>query len=298
MITIVSNAQNTITDTVETISPEIFNSATIPIIAPRLSATEDFNVLLSTENQSGFTKRYLLENYKGFINDSLNNTFKKTNDSIYEIQINNPSKGVLLVDNNINPDKYTIGINPIKLAAGLNSREIMGMNCNTISYKTGSSIIKYNVEPFNPFIDGIAYEIRDTKTDKLIRKFVFHYKFPKPILILATSNDTLIKYKKRDPSLAFGMVNDGFWKNEIAKSFNGKHNSVLFAFEHFARRLRSETDNIYYKLDSGTEWSSTALSSNPSILLENVPIGEHTLYAKYPSKDADILEYHFTIAPN
>ncbi len=95
-----------------------------------------------------------------------------------------------------------------------------------------------------------------------------------------------------------GFLTDTYSQNTPQNStFSKGKNSLLFIFKYFLFNKREGYDYLIYKIDDQTQWSSTALSKSPAILLENLSANKHTLYAKYPAKYAAVFTYDFTITP-
>ena len=294
--------------------PDIIDSSQVIRVADKILLPTDFNVLLSKnirQNYNAHSTENILRAYTGFVDTSLDNTYKKINDSTYDIYINNLCKDIFLVYNNLDWHYYNYSqqkIGPLYIDNSLPAKGddyLLSRGINRIRYKMGTKMITYEVMSFNPYNEQTSiflYKVKDLKSGPKVREFIFHYKIPKPVPISITINSKLITKKKQNPSLVFGSSNDIDIRYNPGKKFDTsfkKNDSILFVFEHFARHLRSGYDDqLQYKLDSASDWSYTALSYTPSILLENLSVGDHTLYVKYPTEHADVLIYRFIIVPN
>jgi len=290
--------------------PDIIDSSQVVRVAGKILSPTDFNVLLSKkirQNYNAHSTENILRAYAGFVDTTMDNTYKKIIDSTYDIYINNLCKDIFLVYNNLDWHYYNVSqqkIGPLYIDNSLPAKEsdhLLSRGINRIRYKMGAKMITYEVMSFNPYDEQtkiFLYKVKDLKFGPEVRAIIFHYKIPKPVPVIITTDNKLIAQKKQNPSanLASNIQYDPSKKFD---TIFRKGDSVLFVFEHFARQLRNGyNDNLQYKLDSASDWSYTALSYAPSILLENLPAGSHTLYVKYATKNSDVLIYRFQIVPN
>jgi hypothetical protein len=225
-------------------------------------------------------------------------SIKKISDTVYEVCINDPDKEVLFGYNNLH-DGFGVGIKGTALG-GMNGPNIMGQGIDSLQIQDNSSIEKYKVLSFNPFLYGaeiFIYDKKDRNQNSKVLTFKILYQFPKPKLQIITTDRAIIKKKKKNPGFIYA---DPERKDTNSPSiFNKQSNTILFVFEHFEERYRfGDLDNLMYKLDDAQDWALTSLAHTPSILLENIPVGRHILYVKYPAEKASILNYAFEIKPD
>ncbi|ANI88992.1 hypothetical protein A9P82_06600 [Arachidicoccus ginsenosidimutans] len=272
----------------------------------------DFNVLLLNKSINKSIDSSLL----GFFDSTTNNTYKKIDDTTYEIDIRNLSKNVLIVyDNKSNymtSTNETLSDMPT-VKGGLDAPDFMGLGVKNVQFSFDDITHDYsNIISINP-LKEYTIEFGKTKSDysptNVIRRFIIKPILPKPVLInVFTESSALwaINDKKANPGYDFGGTSNldipylnAMKINRDAALRENKH-TLLFAFAHFGGLLRNDKmDLIQYKLDTSTQWSLTSLSNSPSVLLENLSVGKHTLYARYPSVsgNSEILKINWEITP-
>ncbi|MBX3257031.1 MAG: histidine kinase [Chitinophagaceae bacterium] len=240
-----------------------------------------------------------------------NNAFKKINDSLYEIYINDPRKQVLFAYN-VN-EVFGVGVKGT-MSGGLNSPNLMGERIDTLIIADGDQKEHYKVFPFNPFLYGLGLFIYNKKNSsgRELVTFSILFRFPEPQLIALRTDTAIINKKSTNPSLRYydniefdkKQTHPSLWDRKANKLdlkklnhiFQKKENSIFFVFEHFGDLYRYDYfDNLQYKLDDQKDWILTPLAFNPSILLENVAPGKHRLQVRYPVEGAPVLVYDFEV---
>lgn len=223
------------------------------------------------------------------------NYFKKINDSLYEVYIVNPEKEVFFAQQS---NSYLVSSLYGSMTGGLNSPEVMGGRYDSLIIIANGKNEAYEVTPFNPFLYGLELRIGDQISGRNMVVFKILFQFPQPKLIGLIKDSLAINKKKQNPSTewhsvqydSLNMVNQ---KRLVIK----KGEPLVFYFEHFGGFCRRDyMDNLFYKLDSAADWTLTPLAYNPSILLENLKPGKHTLYVKYPVDEAPAFTYEFEVA--
>lgn len=221
--------------------------------------------------------------YDGFTDTSLRNGIKKLNATTYQIDVNDISKKIILVNsfeagysfevsNNQDPNPATINWRPYDQANSLADRSLS----------------------FDPYFT--SYSLFDNRSKKKLAQFRFTYTFPEPIPILITTDTALIAKKKKNAGHNFSPSVPAD-KVSISPFFTTDKSHVLILFEHFLRNARSEKlDQLEYKINN-SDWSSTALSYTPSILLEDLQPGKYLLYVKYSAEKAKLLKFELEILP-
>jgi hypothetical protein len=221
------------------------------------------------------------------------NSYKKISENEYEIALYDPSRMVLFGHGKL---KEGFGI-AMKLpgSGGLNATNLMGEEIDSLILTTGDKKIAYKIRSFNPFSDSLILYIRNKTNDKPVLTFRIHFHYPAPVLSGVTTDTALIQKKKMNPSFEWvdNKISKDAGHNKIILPAN--HNAILFAFEHFGRFRFRYLDNLQYKLDNTTDWTLTPLASKPSVLLENLSPGKHTLYARYPSAMAKVFSYEIEV---
>lgn len=208
-----------------------FDSTQILSVAPPISDDKDFNVLLSKT----IIQKWIAPQYAGFVDTALSNSYKKINDSTYEILVNNPLKNVYLV---------AFGDDGVGNSRMLGDFSMSHSKNYGLYYYDGNRTIHYDAFDYNPFFFEYSQDKVLNQRPQVGRKFLFKYKFPKPILALTTTNDSLIRSKKKFPSISFINL---IYKKDLYKTdsvFNV--NSILFVFEHYGRMARKDI-NDYLK---------------------------------------------------
>ncbi len=280
-------------------------------VLPKENEYENINIFLVHSN----IKDTIGLHYRQFATQSnVNNTFKRINDSLYEIYINDPRKKVLFAYRN----SETLGVG-IKgsVFGGINAPNLMGESIDTLIIMDGAQQEHYNIFPFNPFIYGLELFIWDKKNkpgrELVIFKILFQ--FPPPKLIGLRTDTAIINQKLANPSLRYHdnvdfdkeQTHPSLWYREairldeknIKNIFTKNENSIFFVFEHFGGLYRHDYfDNLQYRLDDQRDWILTPLAFNPSILLENVAPGKHKLQVRYPVDGAPAFVYDFEVLPD
>ncbi len=256
----------------------------------------DFNVLLTKQIGPANTTRF-----SKFADTSLNNTYKRINDSTYEIFIRNPAKTVYLVRTELPEGHGTNFDYQRKDALGFSlsfANELPA--AFSINYQTAKEQIQYTYAyVLNPFLVRFRMEAGGNK--KRSRTFIFNYTFPKPVPRFVTTEDTLIKLKQRNPSYDFRSSES--WR-DTASNFRSStatfgKKAFLLSFEHYGSWEYRDVPNLLkYKLDHETDWRYTSLSNTPSILLDGLATGDHELQVSYTGNVSDVFIYRFKIVPN
>jgi hypothetical protein len=223
------------------------------------------------------------------------NSFEKINDSLYEIIINNPEQDVLFAAQKNN--KYIIYTSYGSPNEGLSSPDLMGGQYDSLVIVDHGKKKAFQIIPFNPFLNGLQLKIaaRSTGTDLVTFKILF--RFPRPKLIGLSKDSGVVNSKKLNPG--------SDWNPSVYRNVNlmgekkltiGKAECLVFYFEHFGSFFRRDyMDRLQYKLDDAPDWTSTALAYHPSILLEHISPGRHTLYVKYPVGNTPPFTYDFQV---
>jgi hypothetical protein len=322
-----SIAQRRISGSMETPSGFLSISIDAPDNKRNLTInSDDITSVLPRENEYGNINVFLFHSdvkdtiglhYDQFTTQSnVNNTFKKINDSLYEIYINDPRKPVLFVYRKT--EVFGTGLIGA-ISGGINAPNLMGEGMDTLTIVDGGQQERYIVRPFNPFLYGLELVIWDKKStleraSALIR-FKILFQFPQPKLIGLRTDTAMINKKLVNPSLQY-YDNVEFDKKHTHPSlrdrkaikldekninhiFKKTENSIFFVFEHFGGTYRSDYfDNLQYKLDGQRDWILTPLAYNPSILLEHVAPGKHQLQVRYPVDAAPVFVYEFEVLPD
>lgn len=232
--------------------------------------------------------------FSPFISDHTTpNSYKKISESEYEISVYDPSRMVLFGHGKLK-EGFGIGMK-LPGSGGLNATNLMGEEIDSLILTAGQQKKAYKIRSFNPFADSLALYIWDKKNNKPVLTFRIRFHFPAPVLSGITTDALLIQKKKNNPSFEW---------TDSKKTENNKHNKIilssgnnatLLAFEHFGGFRFRYLDNLQYKLDNAADWTLTALANTPSILLENLPPGTHTLHVKYPANLANIFTYEIEV---
>lgn len=260
-------------------------------VVDNANGLEDFNILV----YKGRLENLEYADYVGLTDTAAQNTFRKIGGN-YEINVNNLGKPIVI----------TKGLESnAMITAQSGTGTLIPLQLNNVNFLVGNQMKKYACFFYNMSFDKL-FVVHDSAHGGQAIQVLFNFKYPKPRIAYVSFTDSLINQKRQDPSKSFYSlfvdehpIRIQKDQSEFLHFFSQKQNSILFVFDHFLRFERAlDNDQLQYKLDNQTDWSMTALSLTPSILLENLSLGKHTLYVKYPAKDADILEYHFAIAPN
>ncbi|MGJ7032043.1 sensor histidine kinase [Niabella hirudinis] len=234
--------------------------------------------------------------YEEFSNGRpLENTYRKINDSLYEIYINTPSYEVLFAckkNDNYGPSWYG------KMTGGLNAPDAMGGDYDSLIIKKENRQTEaFKIYSYNPFLYAAELIIWNKKTKKDVITCKLLFQFPKPKLAGVTTDTLLINKKRADPSFNWYKNYDSL-KLKGQKATIKKGQQILFAFEHFLDYYRWDyMDNLFYRIDSASGWSLTPLASTPSILLEDLKPGKHLLQVKYPVDEAPVFTYEIEVLP-
>lgn len=226
-----------------------------------------------------------------FSQNTPDNSFRKINDSVYEIYIRDPAKMVLFGQGKMK-EGFGFGMK-LDGRGGLNATNLMGEGIDSLLIKKGRTISAHKVRSFNPFLDGLELYILNKKKNVAVLTFRIKFQFPSPKLSGITIDIVIINKKKNNPSYEWNRSKDLRAKDKkiiLKKSIN----AILFSFEHFSNSRFSYLDNLQYKLDKA-DWIFTPLSHSPSILLENLSPGKHTLYVKYPAELAEVFSYQIEV---
>jgi hypothetical protein len=225
----------------------------------------------------------------------MKNSFKKINDSIYEIIIGDPEQDVLFAaQKNDKYITYTVYDSPNE---GLSGPDLMGGQYDSLVIVDHGKKEAFQITPFNPLLNGLQLKIaaKSTSTDLVTFKILF--RFPRPQLIGLSKDSLVVNSKKLNPG--------SDWNQAVYKNVNligekkltiDKAECLVFYFEHFGPFFRREyMDRLQYKIDDAPDWTSTALAYHPSILLEHISPGRHTLFVKYPAGNAALFTYDFQV---
>jgi anti-sigma regulatory factor (Ser/Thr protein kinase) len=221
------------------------------------------------------------------------NSFRKINDSVYEIHIRDPAKMVLFGQGKM---KKGFGFG-MKLdgRGGLNAANLMGEGIDSLLVKAGSSIKTYKVRSFNPFLDGLELYVFNKKTNVRVLIVQLKFQFPAPKLSGISTDTAIIWKKKNNPSYEWNRSKQGIAKQDKKITLKKSNNSILLSFEHFSNSRFSYLDNLQYKFDQATDWAFTPLAHSPCILLENLSPGKHKLSVKYPGEAAEVFTYEIEV---
>ncbi|MFT3700744.1 MAG: histidine kinase [Agriterribacter sp.] len=280
-------------------------------VLPLKNNFRDINVFLFNANVKD-TIGFHYEQFPTGKNE--NNSFKKINDSLYEIYINDPGKQVLFAYKE--NEALGVGVKGT-MSGGLSSPNLMGEAIDTLTIVDGNQKNHYKVLPFNPFLYGLGLYIWNKKNNsgRELVTFSIFFRFPEPQLIGLRTDTAIINKKSVNPSLRYydnvefnkKQTHPSLWDRKAIKldvknlnhTFSKKENSVLFVFEHLGYLYRYDYfDNLQYKVDNQRDWVLTPLAYNPSILLEHVAPGKHKLQVRYPIEAAPVFAYDFEVLPD
>jgi hypothetical protein len=228
-----------------------------------------------------------------FESGSSNNSFRKVNDSVYEVFIRDPRKLVLFGQGKMR-EGFGFGMK-LDGRGGLNATNLMGDGIDSLLVKSGRSVNAYKIRPFNPFLDGLELYVWDKKKNVRVLILAVKFQFPPPKLSGISIDRAIIRKKKVNPSVELNRSKENIVGKDKKITLQKADNTVLFSFEHFSNIRFSYLDNLQYKLNNAPEWMFTPLSHNPSILLENLVAGRHTLYVKYPADLAEVFTYEIEV---
>jgi hypothetical protein len=231
-----------------------------------------------------------------FGQNTLENSFRKISDSVYEIHIRDPAKMVLFGHGKMK-EGFGFGMK-LDGRGGLNATNLMGGGIDSLLLKTGKYITAYKVRSFNPFLDGLELYIWNKKKNVAVLTFRIKFQFPAPRLLGITTDTALVRKKKNNPSFEWSGAKEKVVSRNKRFLLGSSSSSILFSFEHFSSSRFSYLDNLQYKLDNATDWTFTPLSHNPAVLLENLSPGKHTLYVKYPAEIAEVFIYEIEVEPS
>lgn len=287
------------------------NAGDITSVLPKENEYDNINVFLFHSN----IKDTIGLHYEQFTTQhNVNNAFKKINDSLYEIYINDPGKQVLFAYRK----KETFGVGSIgAMSGGVNAPNLMGESIDTLTVIDDAQQEHYKVLPFNPFLYGLELVIWDKNSnlEHALIRFKILFQFPQPKLIGLRTDTAIINQKLANPSLRFydtrtvdkKNIHQSLWDHKAIQRdlknaqriFKKTENSILFVFEHLGDLYRYDYfDNLQYKLDDQRDWVLTPLAFNPSILLENIAPGKHKLQVRYPVEGAPVFIYDFEVLPD
>jgi hypothetical protein len=223
------------------------------------------------------------------------NAFKKINDSLYEIIIDNPNQDVLFAGEG--NDQYIIYTTFNSPNEGLSGPDLMGGQYDSLVIVDHGRKEAFQIIPFNPFLNGLELKIAGKSTGTDLVTFKILFRFPRPQLIGLSKDNLVVNSKKLNPGSDWDQ---GFYRNlnliGEKKLTIDKAESLVFYFEHFGSFFRRDyMDRLQYKIDGAPDWTSTALAYHPSILLEHISPGRHTLYVKYPASNASLFAYDFRV---
>lgn len=222
--------------------------------------------------------------YDGFTDTSRKNSIQKLNATTYQINVNDISKSIILVNS------FKAGYS-FKLS---NDQDPNPAPVNWRPYDQLNSFADRSLS-FDPYFT--SYSLFDDQNKKMLAQFLFNYVFPEPIPILITTDTALIAKKKKNAGHNFSssVPTDQLL---VHPSFTTNKNHVLILFEHFLRNARSgKLDKLEYKINNG-DWTSTALAYTPSILLEDLQPGTYHIYIKYSAEKAKLLKFELEIRPH
>jgi hypothetical protein len=182
---------------------------------------------------------------------------------------------------------------------GLNGPNLMGETIDSLIVQANQALKRYKVWSFNPFLYGSELCIWDIKTNRQVLTLKVLFEFPEPKLLAVSTDSSVIRKKKNNPSFVWHNTENSKSPKSQKIKLETSQNAILFAFEHFGSYSRfGYPDNLHYRLDNAKDWALTSLAQTPTILLEDLPPGKHTLYVKYPAEVAQVLTYEIEVVPS